>query len=156
MHLCDQQVGLLAGTMPTERWVKYLRTQFPTLAYAPIAFITGQTGKNVKALLNHSTMLFKQARERVSTGILNRLIHAAVERQQPPMYQNRRPKIYYATQVASEPPTVVLMCNEPKGFTNDYQRYLLSIMRDHLPFGEVPIKLYLQKRQSDQNDAQDD
>ena len=146
---------LLAGTMPTERWVKYLRTQFPTLAYAPIAFITGQTGKNVKALLNHSTMLFKQARERVSTGILNRLINAAVERQQPPMYQNRRPKIYYVTQVASEPPTIVLMCNEPKGFTNDYQRYLLSIMRDHLPFGEVPIKLYLQKRQSDQNDAQD-
>ncbi len=144
---------LLAGTMPTERWVKYLRAQFPTLAYAPIAFITGKTGKNVKALLNHSTMLFKQARERVSTGILNRLINAAVERQQPPMYQNRRPKIYYATQVASEPPTIVLMCNEPKGFTNDYQRYLLSIMRDHLPFGEVPIKLYLQKRQSDQNDA---
>ncbi len=147
---------LLAGTMPTERWVKYLRAQFPTLAYAPIAFITGKTGKNVKALLNHSTMLFKQARERVSTGILNRLINAAVERQQPPMYQNRRPKIYYATQVASEPPTIVLMCNDPKGFTNDYQRYLLSIMRDHLPFGEVPIKLYLQKRQSDQNDASDD
>lgn len=144
---------LLAGTMPTERWVKYLRSQFPTLAYAPIAFITGQTGKNVKALLNHSTMLFKQARERVSTGILNRLINAAIERQQPPMYQNRRPKIYYATQVASEPPTIVLMCNEPKGFTNDYQRYLLSIMRDHLPFGEVPIKLYLQKRQSDQGDV---
>ncbi|MGV3486548.1 MAG: GTPase, partial [Planctomycetaceae bacterium] len=143
---------LLMGSMPTDRWVKYIRAQFPTLTYAPIAFITGQTGKNVKTLLNHSTMLFKQARERVSTGILNRLVNAAVERQQPPMFQNRRPRIYFSTQVAAEPPTIVLMCNDPKGFTNDYRRYLLSVMRDHLPFGEVPIKLYLHKRHRESDD----
>jgi GTPase len=142
---------LLMGSMPTDRWVKYIRAQFPTLTYAPIAFITGQTGKNVKTLLNHCTMLFKQARERVSTGVLNRLITTAVEKQLPPNYQNRRPKIYFCTQVASEPPTIVLMCNEPKGFTNDYRRYLLGVMRDNLPFGEVPIKLYLHKRHSEQN-----
>ena len=70
---------LLHGTVSTDRWVKYLRSQFPTLAFAPIAFITGQTGKNVKALLNHSTMLFKQARSRVSTGVLNRLVRSAVD-----------------------------------------------------------------------------
>ena len=144
---------LLKGSVPTERWVRYLRRQFPTLAYAPIAFITGQTGKNVKALLNHSTMLFKQARERVSTGQLNRLMRSAIEAHQPPLYQNRRPKIYYATQVASEPPTIVVMCNEPKAFGKDYQRYLLSVLRDHLKFGEVPIKMYLQKRA--RNDEQD-
>jgi len=136
----------LHGTVPTERWVRYLRRQFPTLAYAPIAFITGQSGKNVKALLNHSTMLFKQARSRVSTGQLNRLLRAAVEAHQPPLHQNRRPKLYYATQVGTEPPTIVLMCNDPKAFANDYRRYLLSVLRDHLEFGEVPIKLYLQKR----------
>ncbi|MCC9601859.1 ribosome biogenesis GTPase Der [Stieleria sp. JC731] len=144
----------LHGTVPTDRWVRYIRRQFPTLAYAPIAFITGQTGKNVKALLNHSTMLFKQARERVSTGQLNRLIRGAIEAHQPPMYQNRRPKVYYATQVATEPPTVVVMCNDPKAFANDYRRYLLSVLRDHLKFGEVPIKLYLQKRaRNDEMDA---
>ena len=137
---------LLHGTVPTDRWVRYLRSQFPTLSYAPIAFITGQTGKNVKALLNHATMLFKQATGRVTTGQLNRLIRAAVEAHQPPLYQNRRPKIFYATQVASEPPTIVLMCSEPKGIGKDYQRYLLGVLRDHLSFGEVPIKLYLQKR----------
>jgi len=136
----------LHGAVPTDRWVRYVRGQFPTLAYAPIAFITGQTGKNVKALLNHATMLFKQSRERVSTGVLNRIVHAAVEAHQPPQYQNRRPKIYYATQVATQPPTVVLMCNEPKAFGKDYQRYLLGVLRDHLEFGEVPIKMYLHKR----------
>lgn len=143
----------LHKTVPTERWVRYLRRQFPTLAYAPIAFITGQTGKNVKALLNHSTMLFKQARSRVSTGQLNRLLRTAIEAHPPPLYQNRRPKMYYATQVSTEPPTIVIMCNDPKAFGKDYRRYLLSVLRDHLKFGEVPIKLYLQKRT--RNDDQD-
>lgn len=136
----------LQGQMPTERWVHYLRRQFPTLQYAPIAFITGQTGKNVKALLNHAQMLYKQAKNRVSTGQLNRLVQAAIQRTPPPLYQNRRAKIYYATQVAAEPPTIVLMCNEPDGFANDYRRYLLGVFRDHLPFGEVPIKLFFEKR----------
>ncbi|MEE2935893.1 MAG: ribosome biogenesis GTPase Der [Planctomycetota bacterium] len=136
----------LHGEVATDRWVRYLRAQFPTLAYAPIAFITGQSGKNVKALLNHATMLFKQARERVSTGALNRILRAAIEAHQPPLYQNRRPKIYYATQVTTEPPTIVLICSDPQAFGNDYQRYLIGVLRDHLRFGEVPIKMYLQKR----------
>src|SRR6056297_681272 len=136
----------MKGTVPTDRWVRYLRRQFPTLSYAPIAFITGQSGKNVKTLLNHATMLFKQSRQRVTTGVLNRIIQAAIESHEPPMYQNRRPKIYYATQVSEQPPTIVLMCSEPKAFSKDYLRFLLNILRDHLSFGEVPIKMYLHKR----------
>lgn len=144
----------LYGKVTTDRWVRYLRGQFPTLAYAPIAFITGQTGKNVKTLLNHATMLHKQARERVSTGVLNRIINGAVEIHPPPMYQNRRPKIYYATQVSTEPPTLVLKCSDPKAFGKDYQRYLLGVFRDHLPFSEVPIKLYFDRRQRGDSEAE--
>jgi GTP-binding protein len=135
-----------AGQVPTEQWVKYLRHQFTTLSYAPIAFITGQSGKNVRTLLNHAQMLYKQAQSRVSTGELNRVVQAALELHPPPLYQNRRAKIFYATQVSTEPPTIVLMCSDPDAFSNDYQRYILGWFRDHLPFGEVPIKLYFQKR----------
>ncbi|MFM8402251.1 MAG: hypothetical protein ACKOAH_30885, partial [Pirellula sp.] len=117
--------------------------------YCPIAFVTGQTGKNVKTLLNHAQMLFKQAKERISTSMLNKLIKVALERHEPPLYQLKRPKIYYATQVASEPPTIILVCNQPQGFSNQYRRYLLNFLRDHLPFGEIPIKLYLQPRKRD-------
>ena len=55
----------LVNTMPTGKWVRYLHDAFGTMRYAPIAFITGQTGKNVKALINHGQMLFKQSRARV-------------------------------------------------------------------------------------------
>src|SRR3954468_1247562 len=140
---------LMHSHMTTDRWVQYLRDTFRTMWQVPIAFITGQTGKNVKALLNHSQMLFKQSLERVSTGELNRLVKAAVEKHAPPMYGMTRPKIFYATQVGIQPPTIVLMCNEPRGFTEQYRRFLLRVLRDNLKFGEVPIKMYLQRRRRD-------
>jgi GTPase len=136
----------LVNTMPTEKWVRYLQDAFGMMRYAPIAFITGQTGKNVKALLNHGQMLFKQSRARVSTGQLNRMLREAVRRNPPPISHGREPKIYYATQVAIQPPTLVLFANDPKLIPKTYQRYLLNTFRDELSFDEVPIKLYLRRR----------
>ena len=72
------------------------------------------------------------------------------------MHQNRRPKIYYATQVGTEPPTIVMFCNDPKAFGEPYRRYLLGALREHLPFAEVPIKLYLRKRQQGDKRAEID
>jgi GTP-binding protein len=139
---------LVAQTVSTDKWVAYLRDTFRTMPYVPIAFVTGQTGKNLKALLNHGQMLFNQARARVTTAHMNKLLRAALERNPPPMSGTRQLKILYATQVASEPPTVVLFCNDPRLVSATYQRYLLGIFRDHLPFAEVPIKLYLRRRES--------
>lgn len=139
---------LMADTMPTDKWVNYLRDTFRTMWYVPIAFITGQTGKNVKALLNHAQMLYKQASARVATGQLNRLVRSALEHNPPPLHKNRRPKIYYATQVAGHPPTIVLFCNNPQALSQPYRRYLLGVFRERLDFGEVPIKLYLRRREN--------
>lgn len=145
---------LMREHMPTEVWADYLRDTFPTMWHVPIAFITGQTGKNVKLLLHHAMMLYKQASTRVSTSRLNRLVRAALTYNPPPLYRLSRPKIYYATQVGILPPTVVLFCNNPEMFPPTYRRYLLSVLRDQLDYGEVPIKLYFRKREKD--DARDD
>ena len=139
---------LMADSMPTEKWVTYLRDTFRTMWHVPIAFVTGKTGKNVKALLNHAQMLFKQSRSRIPTARLNKLIRAALEYKPPPIHRGRQPKVYYATQVGLQPPTIVMFCNNPKALSHQYQRYLLGVFRDRLSFGEVPIKLYLRKRES--------
>ena len=145
---------MLVNSMPTGKWVRYLQDAFGTMRYAPIAFITGQTGKNVKALVNHSQMLFKQSRARVSTGQLNRMLRDALRENPPPSARNREPKIYYATQVGIQPPTIVLFVNDPILIAKPYQRYLLNKFRDELSFNEVPIKLYLRRRHS--SDVRDD
>jgi len=138
---------LHAGTMPTEKWVRYLHDTFRALHHIPIAFITGKSGKNMKALLNHAQMLYKQTRQRVSTADLNKLLRAAIDANPPPIYQNRQPKIFFATQVGVEPPTVVLFTSNPVGISQTYRRYLMGVFRERLPFSEVPIKLYLRRRE---------
>jgi GTP-binding protein len=137
---------LMVEHMPTDRWVQYLRDTFRSMWHVPIGFVTGQTGKNLKTLLNHAQMLAKQSRQRIGTGELNRLVQRALEHHPPPLHKHHRPKIYYATQVATQPPTIVLMCNMPHAFTPDYRRYLLGMFRDQLSFGEVPIKLHFHRR----------
>jgi GTP-binding protein len=130
----------------TGRMAHYLHSAFPNLEYVPLAFVSAAQGKNVAAVLNLAQKLYRQASTRVSTGDLNRVLHAALTASPPPLRQNRRPKIYYATQVAANPPTVVLFTNSPKLFDNTYQRYLIKTMRDQLPFKDVPIRLHLRKR----------
>ncbi len=132
--------------MPTGKMGNYIRATFPNLDYVPIAFITAKDGKNVQGLLNLSQNLQKQASTRVGTGDLNRVLRLAVSQNPPPMRQNRRPKVFYGTQVGANPPTIVLFANDPELFDNTYQRYLLKTFRDNLPFNDVPIKLHLRRR----------
>jgi GTP-binding protein len=139
----------LMAPMPTGKFAPYIHATFPSLDYVPIAFITARSGRNVQAVLNLAQNLHKQASARVSTGDLNRVLRNALAQQSPPLRQNRRPKIYYGTQVAANPPTIVLFTNGPELFDNTYQRYLIKNFRDRLPFADVPIKLYLRHRQRD-------
>jgi GTP-binding protein len=138
---------LAKGKVATGEVADYLHQVFPSLDFVPIAFITARNGKNVQAVLDLAQNLHKQAAARVSTGDLNRVLREALARQAPPLRQNRRARIYYATQVAANPPTLVLFTNGPELFDNTYERYLLNIFREQLPFREVPIKMYLRKRQ---------
>ncbi|MEC7695632.1 MAG: ribosome biogenesis GTPase Der [Planctomycetota bacterium] len=145
---------LNAGSMPTDKWVQYLHDTFRTMPYVPIAFITAKTGRNVKALVNHAQMLFKQSQSRASTASLNKILRSALEYNPPPLDNHHQAKIYYATQVSVRPPTIVMFCKNPKSFAAPYRRYLLRAMRDNLECSEVPIKLYLRSR--DRDDARDE
>jgi GTP-binding protein len=136
----------LLRPMPTEKFVRYFRHQFPNLDFVPLAFITAQSGKNVHAVLNLAQNLHKQAGARVGTSELNRVLREALAASAPPSGRTRRPKIFYATQVAEHPPTIVLFTNGPELFDATYQRYLLKTFRDRLPFREVPIKMYLRHK----------
>jgi GTP-binding protein len=132
------------------RFANLVQYSFRTMSYMPIAFITAKTGKNVKALLNLAQSLFKQSQRRVGTGTLNRVLREAVEAHPPASRENRTPRIYYATQVDVGPPTIVLFVNSAKLFDATYQRYLLNVFREKLPFHDIPIKLYLRSRKQEE------
>ena len=140
---------LLKESLVTGEFGDYLHKVFPSLDYVPVAFITAKDGKNVQGVLDLAQNLQKQAAQRVSTGELNRVIEQAMLDQSPAVRSNRLPKVYYATQVAIYPPTIVLFTNGPELFSNTYRRYLLKTLRDHFRFPDVPIKLYLRAKSRD-------
>ncbi len=139
---------LLADKARTGEWAEYLHDTFRSMLHVPIAFITGKTGRNIKTLLNHAQMLFRQSRQRLPTAEVNRLIQMALDQNPPPLHYHRRAKVYYAVQSSIQPPTIVLFCNMPDAFTKPYQRYLVNYLRDWTPYPEVPIRLLIRKRES--------
>ncbi len=143
---------MLPSGMRTGRMAEYVHATFPSLDFVPMAFITAKEGKNVQTVLNLAQNLHKQASQRVGTGDLNRVLREALEANQPPMRQNRRAKVYYATQVAANPPTIVLFTNGPTLLDNTYLRYLVKTFRDQLPFNDVPIKLHVRHRNREERE----
>jgi GTP-binding protein len=141
---------MLKEQVSTEEFVEYVKKMFPMLDYVPMAFVTAKDGKNVYRVLNLAQQLAKQARQRVTTGELNRVLRHALEANPPSQKGKRLPKVYFASQVATEPPTIVLFTNGPDLFDDVYRRYLLKHFRDQLPFAEVPIKLDFRSRHGGQ------
>lgn len=136
-----------------EKWSEYLLRRFPTMKHVPVAFLTAKTGRNVQKLVNLAQSIAKQSRERVSTGRLNRVVRQAVQANPPSGKGSRRPLVFFATQVAVEPPTIVIKCNDPDLFSHNWKRYLLGVLHEQLPFPEVPIKLYFRGREEGEEAA---
>jgi len=139
--------------MTTEKWANYLMKAFESMRHVPIAIITAKDGRNIRKLINLAQAVHKQANLRINTGRLNKALRMAIDRNPPPIRQNRRAKIFFASQVAGSPPTIVLKCNDPGLLDESWKRYLLGFLREVTPFREVPIRLVLRGRNEGDPDA---
>jgi GTP-binding protein len=138
---------LAKGRASSEDYGEYLTKVLPGLAFAPVAFTSVITGRNVYSTIDVAAGLFKQSRLRVGTGRLNQVVREALAAFEPRPKRGRRAvRVYYATQVATEPPTVVVFINSPSLLTKSYERFLLNRLREGLPFEEIPIRLIFRAR----------
>lgn len=129
-----------------EEYAEYLDDALKGLNFAPIAFISAKNSEGLKDVVAMASNLYQQARDRVSTGELNRIVEQILCEHRPASKGGKRAKIYYVTQLDVSPPTIVLFVNDPDLFDNTYQRFLLNRFRDELPYAEVPIKLVIRQR----------
>ncbi len=138
---------LYAADVKRKEWADYLRDTFRTMPWAPIAFVTAKSGRNVKAVIDTAQRLFRQSRTRVPTARLNTVLRDVVEANRPPSDTRGRPvRLFYATQVEAAPPTIVISTSAPRSVSEPYKRYLLNAFRKSLPFEEVPIRLLVRGR----------
>lgn len=130
----------------TAAYEEYLRRELRQLWFAPIAFMAARDGRNVRQTVDLAFELAEQARQRVSTGRLNRLVRDIMQRRGPVSGSGAFTKVLYVSQIAVAPPTIVCVVNRPELFTPAYERFLLNRLRDQLPFSEVPIRLIVRGR----------
>ena len=116
------------------------------MTYAPLLFISAETGQRVTKLFEHINYVHNQTNMRISTGMLNDVLADAVNRVQPPSDKGRRLKIYYMTQTAVAPPTFVLFCNNAELFHFSYQRYIENCLRQTFGFKGTPIRMIIRQK----------
>jgi GTP-binding protein len=123
------------------------RDHLKFLAYAPVVFVSARSGKGLAALLAAVERVAAEARKRVTTGQLNRVLARAAERYAPKAAKgNAALKILYGTQIGVAPPTFGLSLNHPVDLHFSYKRYLENQLRAEFSFEGTPIVLRTRHR----------
>ena len=115
------------------------------LSSGKLTFASAAKNRRVQQTIDLTMSLWKQARVRVQTSELNAAIEELKTRLRVGRKAAKRPKIYYAAQVETAPPVIVLFVNSPQHFSHRSRQFVLSFLRDRLPFKEVPIVVRYKK-----------
>ncbi|MBQ9618053.1 MAG: ribosome biogenesis GTPase Der, partial [Oscillibacter sp.] len=129
-----------------ERMTKDIRNELAYMPYAPIIFLSAKTGQRVPKLFPAIREVWRQTGTRVTTGALNSVLADAQTRVQPPTDKGRRLKIYYMTQVGTNPPRFVAFCNDTKLFHFSYRRYLENCIRNTFGLDATPLTLTVRQK----------
>ena len=129
-----------------EKYKKQVYAKLAYLDYAPILFISAKTGQRVDKLFDMINEVYKYNRLRVSTSMLNDVINEAIATTQPPSDKGKRLKVYYVTQVKTEPPTFVVFVNNKKLMHFSYLRYLENHIRKCFVMSGTPLRMVVREK----------
>ena len=123
-----------------------IKDAFVYLSYAPILFVSAQSGQRVNEILDMVNTVYQSSQLRIATNVLNEVIQDAQLITPAPAINGKRLKIYYATQVSVAPPTFVLSVNDEKLMHFSYQRYIENRLREAFGFEGTPIHIIVRKK----------
>jgi len=114
------------------------------LNYAPMIPISALSGRRVHQLLPALRESESAYHQRIPTAALNRVLRDAQNAHPAPVQRRHRPRVLYATQGATDPPTFTLFASRP--LPAQYLRYLERRLRESFDLGPTPIKLRVRAR----------
>ncbi|MBD2198303.1 MULTISPECIES: ribosome biogenesis GTPase Der [Calothrix] len=121
---------------------KDLQSRLHFTEWADTIYVSALTGQRVEKILELVVEAAESHKRRVSTAVINEVLEDAVSWHSPPTSRGgRQGKIYYGTQVSTQPPTIALFVNEAKRFNDNYRRYIERQFRQQLGFKGTPIRL---------------
>ena len=137
-------------THTMDRFKKDMGTDLAFMNYVPFLFISAKNGQRVNKVLENVEEVYAQSIRRISTGVLNDVLNEAVSMSEPPTQNGRRLKLYYATQVAIQPPTFVIFVNDTTLVHFSYERYIDNYFRKTFGFSGTPIRILFRNRSKEE------
>jgi len=131
------------SNLTMEEYKQKIRLALNFMDYVPMLFISAKTGQRVDQVLPEALKVQDQRLARLSTSSLNRILMKAQDMHAPSSKTGRTLRIYYGTQVRSDPPTFMLYVNDVKLAHFSYLRYLENQIRKEFPFTGTPIHIVL-------------
>ncbi|MEA4812487.1 MAG: ribosome biogenesis GTPase Der [Anaerolineaceae bacterium] len=119
------------------------------LPYVPVLFISAQTGQRVHQVMPLVLKVWQERKVKLSTSQINKVLVHAQDIHTAPSTTGRPFRIYYGTQVKTDPPTFLFFCNDPSLGHFTYMRFLENQLRSEYPFVGTPIQMVLKKREHD-------
>ena len=128
---------------------KELRERAPFLRFVPIVTVSALSGKRVQKVIDIARSVQEQRRKRIPTAEVNRVLGSLLNRKQPPQGARGDVRIYYGSQVSTEPPEFVLFANRPREIPDSYLRYLSNGFRQAWGFEGSPLRLRPRQRREE-------
>lgn len=123
-----------------------IREEFQYLDYAPILFVSAKTGQRLDQIPSMVKEVYDNQNQRIQSSVLNDLLLEASKLVPTPMVKGKRLRVYYMTQVSTNPPTFVVFVNDSELMHFSYERFLINQLRQNFDFTGTPIKIIPRKR----------
>lgn len=136
-------------THTIETFEAKLKEDLKFMDYFKSVYISAKTGQRAEKVLKLAREAYDHAHFRIPTGALNDLLMDAMRISEPPSYQGRRLKLYYASEVSVAPPLFVLMVNDETLLHFSYARYLENVIRQAYDFSGTPIRIQVRNKKDD-------
>jgi GTP-binding protein len=129
-----------------EEYTRKIRADLNFMDYVPLLFISAKTGQRLDQVLPMALRVQEERLARLTTSKINEVIHNAQDAHPHPSHAGRQLKMFYGTQVRSDPPTFMIYVNDPKLMHFSYLRYLENQIRAEYGFLGTPIRIVTKGR----------
>jgi len=129
-----------------DQFTRQIRADLNFVDYVPLLFISAKTGQRVDEVLPLALRVQEERLARLTTSKINKILVEAQDAHSAPAHAGRQLKIFYGTQVRSDPPTFMIYVNDPKLMHFSYMRFLENQLRAEYGFVGTPIRIVAKGR----------
>jgi GTPase len=144
--LVNKWDAIQKDTYTMDDFSKHVRQELAFMDYVPVLYISALTGQRVNQVLPTALKVQEERLRRLPTSEINEIIQKAQERHPAPSKAGRQLRLYYGTQVRSDPPTFLIYANDPKLVHFTYKRFLENRFREVYGFLGTPIRFVFRPR----------